>query len=111
MAKRPPEEDPASIGNILVEMGLLTEDELARLVSDFNASKDRRLGEYIVRHTRITEHHIKLALAKQQRMRGKTNEATVVSLMEIAQTTHERVMNGADQLLAVSKEFAKANGH
>jgi hypothetical protein len=103
----PPEEDPTSIGNILVSMGLLTEEKLAELVEDFKASKEELLGQFIVRRTELTEHQIEVAWLRQKRLRGKTNEAVVVRLMEISRTTNERIVNGADQLMMAAKVALK----
>ena len=70
MGRRPPEEDPASIGNVLVEMGLLTEHQLKQIVIEFKASKEELLGQFIVRKTPITEDQVELAFLRQQKLRG-----------------------------------------
>ena len=49
--KKRPEDDDTSIGNILINMGLLTEDELEEIVAAFQRSKEELLGEFIVRAT------------------------------------------------------------
>lgn len=111
MAERQtPEEDSTSIGNILVELGFLTQDRLRLLVAEFRASKDELLGEFIVRKTKLTEDDIKIAMTRQDCIRSKSKEAVIINLMEIAESTHQRVLNGADQLTMISQNYARAMG-
>lgn len=107
MSKLPPEKDPTSIGNILVEMGLLTEEKLAQLVADFRDAKEELLGEFIIRHTELTTSQVEMALIRQKRLRGRTNEAMVVRLMEISRDAHEKIIDRADQLMIATKAIAK----
>jgi len=103
----PPDKDPASIGNILIDMKLLSEFQLSELVDMFKASKDELLGEFIVRRTKITVDQIEIALLRQKRMRGKTNEAMVIRLLEISKDSHQNVVAIADQLTMATKMALK----
>jgi hypothetical protein len=120
MASVPPEKDPASIGNILVNMGLLTEKELIEIVKDFRAAKDELLGEFIIRktnekdvengeykYTPISEEQIEFALFKQRAMRGKVNGSVLDQAMKIVDVRHRKVMHEADELQAALKVAAK----
>lgn len=105
--KLSPERDPSSIGNILVDMGFLNESRLLSLIDRFRASKDELLGEYIVRHTELTEEQVEVALMRQKRLRGRTNEAMVARLMEISRNSHRNMMEGVEGLKMATKVAAK----
>lgn len=64
-----PEDDPTSIGNILIEMGFIDSVDLTLMVNDFKRSKDKMLGEYLVKHTSLTVKQLEAALACQRDMR------------------------------------------
>ncbi|MGW8179337.1 MAG: hypothetical protein ACWGQW_11335 [bacterium] len=72
-----PEDDPTSIGNILIQMGFISHNDLSRMVKEFKISKEEMLGEYFVRHTQLTVEQLEMALIRQQNMRG---QAVIVSL-------------------------------
>lgn len=65
-----PENDPTSIGNILVAMKVIDRQRLDELVREFKANKEELLGEYICREAKISQSIIDLALAKQKHLRG-----------------------------------------
>ena len=67
-----PKTDPSSIGNILIEMGTITANELMEHVRSFKLSSHNgeRLGEYLVRESCLTMEQLEIALDKQKRMRS-----------------------------------------
>jgi hypothetical protein len=102
MNKKPltPEEDLTSIGNILIEMGLISKEKLIELVKEFQVSKEELLGEFIVRHTHITEEHIEIALVRQRAMRnGHTTHAAVMDACTVASKVNERIVNTTEELV------------
>lgn len=72
-----PEDDPSSIGNILIQMGFINYNDLERMVKEFKMSKGEMLGEYLVRHTQLTVEQLEMALIRQQNMR---RQAVIVNL-------------------------------
>lgn len=103
-----PEDDPTSIGNILISMELLTKDELESLVSKFKASKEELFGEFIVRHhSKITKDHIEVAVIKQRAMRnnGHTQHAALSEIVEVSTRINNRIMSTADELTLLTKGF------
>ena len=105
----PPEADPASIGNILVEMKLLTAHELIEIVKEFKNTEDELLGEFIIRKTSITEDHIQIALVKQEQLRGNVDDDMVTKVIEIAKARQRKLANGVEELNK-AVELAKQNG-
>ena len=110
MFQKPPEQDPTSIGKILVEMDLIDEEELEKFVVEFRDTEDTLLGQFLVKKTSITEEQVELAFLKQQQLRGKVTKKMLCRVLEIADNRHNRLMNSADQLIALSQQAVKANG-
>jgi hypothetical protein len=102
--QKPKDDDATNIGNVLVEMGLLTKTQLASIVVDFKAAKDELLGQFIVRKTALTEDQIELAVLKQKIMRGESGDKVIDRLMEISRRSGDKVNEGLDGLTALSPE-------
>lgn len=96
--RKDPEEDPSSIGNVLISMGLISESELYGIIEEFKASKEELLGEFIVRKSRITEYQLEFALIKQKIMRGEGDRKLYDRLLQISQQSGKRVCDSLDDL-------------
>jgi len=90
--------DPTSIGNILIDMGLIVKDELERLAEEFNKSdKDELLGQFLLRYTNISAEEIELALIRQRRMRGETvNYDTILKALDLSRRTQQKLRTRVD---------------
>jgi hypothetical protein len=107
-----PEDDPSSIGNILVAMGVISKQLLEQLVADFRKNKEELLGEFILRHARdlgcdITDGIIELALMKQRRMRGDNDNAAVLKTLNAARKTQTRIVAKAEKVSMMAMAFNK----
>jgi len=107
LRRKKPEDDPTSIGNVLVEMKLLSESDLERIIEEFKASKEELLGQFIVRKSAITDDQLELALLKQKVMRGEGGQKVFDRLVEISQRSGQRVCNGLDELTTLAKATVK----
>jgi hypothetical protein len=109
MAKLSPEDDPSSIGNILVSMGAIDRMTLIKLVAMFNAEKDTRLGEFLQRHADVPEGTVELALMKQRRMRGENSVDDVRLTLKAAKETQDRVLAKVGRVSMMAMEFKKCS--
>lgn len=74
--KKPPTYDveQTNIGNVLRDMGLITEEELQAAALDHIRNKER-LGETLIAHGVITKEQLEQALAVQAKLRTDGKEA------------------------------------
>ena len=108
-----PAEDPTSIGNILVEMGLLNQEQLVELVAKFREKHDELLGEFIVRNAPgITEEHVELALIRQQSLRGngRISRETVARSFTLSSTVQQNLVGNITEFAGFARSIAKING-
>lgn len=64
-----PVDDFSSFGNVLVNMGLLTKEDLFGLLSIQQQSKEIKIGELAIRYGFITEQQLKDAVELQNKIR------------------------------------------
>lgn len=112
MSKVPPENDPTSIGNILVAMGLVGLEDLKKLAGEFHAKTQEELfGQFVAKRKDISRETLELALIKQRHMRGKITHKMMMRSIEITQGNHNKLVDGVDQLILTAKvAVSKANG-
>lgn len=82
-----PNADPASIGNILLRMRLITQEQIELIISEQKTMKeDLLLGNLMVAKGWITRDQLELALAAQKGLRngGKNGQALAVAELSIA---------------------------
>ena len=103
---KPPETDPTSIGNVIVSLGFITEEELNIAVKKFRASKEELLGEFLIRKTSLTEKQLKDALARQTELRKPTH-ATIVQAFNNARQTNDRLNAKTDELVELTTALAE----
>lgn len=96
-----PEIDPTSLGNILVEMHLITNEQLIILVIDFEDYKkqEQLLGQFLLRQKVITETQLEIALIRQQMLRGKVDQKSVQRIISLTIHSDERVSNSLTGLV------------
>ena len=101
-SRLPPEDDPSSIGNVLVSMGVLDKETLKQLVEEFRRKKDELLGEFIRERTGCTEGMIDLALLRQNRMRGDNGASAVQKAINIVRRTQTRIVVKVEEMAAAA---------
>lgn len=104
--------DPASIGNILVEEGHLTDVELVELVRryEIEKEKDERLGQFIIQHSKVTQENVDKALEIQKYMK-KSGRNSLRKVVNLSSRSHKRAMNAMDEVVDLAQQAIKANGH
>lgn len=103
----PPKEDPASIGNLIVESGVVTREEFERLLMEFQSLTVQELmGEFFVRKVEnFTYEQLKVLLAQQKRMRGEVLEhAEIMGVIQLANDVQERATQEVETFLRVVDE-------
>ena len=104
-----PDDDPTSIGNLIVTEGLLTHEHLVELVAEYRASS-RMLGEFLVEKGVLDSEQLRVILLKQNVLRqGGVTHRHVLTALQIARDVDERMARQMDKLLRVtSTAIAKA---
>ena len=88
-----PEDDPTSIGNILLRMGLVTRDQLESVMSEqVHMREDLLMGNLMVAKGLISKEQLEVALAAQKGMRsgGRSGQALAVADVCLTHTTNNR---------------------
>jgi len=102
MSKLSPENDPTSIGNILVDMGVITQEKLQKLGDEFRAQREEMFGQFLVRNAGISQDQLELALIKQKQLRGeKVDMSMLLHVINISKKSHERLLNKIDGFSAI----------
>ncbi|MBI3902051.1 MAG: hypothetical protein HY306_03780 [Nitrosomonadales bacterium] len=71
------------IGALLLEMGIMSENDLHHLLNDFDPKKDGRFGGYLVKRKIITLTQLDEALLQQQGIGGEAHPDHLPSLHEL----------------------------
>jgi len=95
--RKPPAEDPTSIGAILIAMSAITPDQLAEAVEQQERSSlEHLLGKLLVADGHCTPDQLDIALAAQEAMRSKNKARQAIAVAEIAKQRKQKT-NGARQ--------------
>ena len=102
-----PEEDPTSIGNVLVDLGFITVQDLERAVREFKELKEEFLGEFLIRKTQLTEDQLHLALLKQSELRGKPpTHSAVVKAFGASLKSNDRLLSTTEEITRLTTLIA-----
>ena len=71
------------IGDVLVNMGILSEQDLQNCLNDFDPEKDGRFGGYLVKRKAITLVQLDQALLQQQGVGNEAKPGALPSLQEL----------------------------
>jgi hypothetical protein len=97
--RKPPAEDPTSIGAILIAMSAVTPDQLKDAVEQQErATLEHLLGKLLVADGHCTSDQLEIALAAQEAMRSKNKSKQAIAVAEIARY-RKKGTNGARQRL------------
>jgi hypothetical protein len=104
----PPEDDPTSIGNLLLEERLLTRDQLQLYVNEFKENVGHFIGSFLVSKGVLTEPKLAVVLLKQKaRRNGGVEHEHVMDVIKVAERTQLQVDTSIDRLMNV---MARATG-
>jgi hypothetical protein len=80
-----PADDPTSIGNILINLGVVTEQQLRAAVADkHRTAPDELLGLFMVGREIINREHLEKALKTQQQLRSNGKTARALAQADVA---------------------------
>lgn len=97
-----PDQDPTSIGNLLVRSGLCTREHLDQLLKEFSRSSVEELfGQFLLAKSILTEEQLEFLLIKQLAERNGATNSQVTRAIKIAGTSQEKVSAGVDELNSV----------
>ena len=111
-----PRDDPSSLGNLIVQEGILTPEQFAVFLSDFQSARiDMLLGQFIRSKKKangepyMTDHELEVLLLKQERMRngGRVGHEAVLKMMDVAQRSQDELSSEVSEFNAA---MLKANG-
>jgi len=112
-------DDPTSLGNLLVQDGILTQFQLSEVLYEFRRSRagdlleqfESMLGEYLIEKSIITEEKLQLVRIRQSAVRnGGVEHHHVMEAMKVAEKTQSKQDSCADELLAASSCLALKAG-
>jgi len=90
----PPENDPLSLGNLLIASGHCTQGDIDSALTH----RDEMMGEYMVRHGIISRDVLEVMLAKQRAARGGNG-----AIAAFAQLAVDRAKRLGDNLGSLDK--------
>jgi len=107
-----PKDDRTSIGNVLLDMGVITQDQLEHAVGvQEQSTVDELLGMILVHHNFCSRADVEAALSAQATLREKPNSKYRFALVGMDEAIKRRRNNPA-RLRAVAKaaEFRASTG-
>jgi hypothetical protein len=102
MSKR---EAESRLGDVLLRMGTITNEQLADAVARQRAGDARALGVLLLDLGYAEARHIELALLRQQALRGHFSCEDGLRLLEEAREGTERVGSSLSDLAAAAEEL------
>jgi len=111
----PPSEDPSSIGNIIVGLGILSKDLFQEFIREFQELEiEILLGRFLVEKEVLTEEQLELALLTQKKMRsnGRIKHELLFEAMEAMDKVQQSTAkHRVERLRAVARVATmKVNG-
>jgi len=105
-----PADDPTSLGSILVDMGLLSRENLATVVElQERSSLDQLLGRLAVAEGLISADQLEEALSAQAGLRSKSRPRRALAQAKIVELSAALVKGAATRLRARATEVRKAH--
>lgn len=100
-----PKDDPHSIGNILKDMGLLTEGQLSTVLElQDRSSIEVMLGKLMVAEGLISNKQLDIALRAQEGLRHEDKTARALGQAEVAEASCATVINVASRVRTKSSD-------
>ena len=98
-------EAESRLGDVLLRMGTITNEQLADAVARQRAGDARALGVLLLELGYAEARHIELALLRQQALRGHLSCEDGLRLLEEAREGTERVGSSLSELAAAAEEL------
>ena len=116
-----PHEDPTSLGAILLELGLVTHEQLEMVIKQQRLMREETmLGVLLVHNGILTQTELDIALSAQRGMREKSRIKQAMAVANIAigrhrrQTLHDRreriIEKGTQIIKHISDNYATVTG-
>lgn len=93
------------LGDVLLRMGTITNEQLADAVARQRAGDARALGVLLLELGYAELRHVELALLRQQALRGHLTCEDGLRLLEEAREETQRVGNSFSELVAAAEEL------
>ncbi len=93
------------LGDVLLRMGTITDEQLADAVARQRAGDSRALGVLLLELGYAELRHVELALLRQQALRGHLTCEDGLRLLEEAREETQRVGNSFSELVAAAEEL------
>lgn len=101
--------DDARLGDVLLRMGTITEEQLADAVDKQRLGDPRPLGVLLTELGYADARDVHLALLRQQALRGKLSHHDGLRLLEEAREETERAGASLSELTAAAEELGRKN--
>lgn len=98
-------EAESRLGDVLLRMGTLTQEQLADAISRQRAGDSRPLGEVLLELGYAEARDIELALLRQQALRGHLTCEDGLRLLEEAREGTQRVASSLSELTSAAEEL------
>jgi hypothetical protein len=104
-------DDPTSIGSILLAMGVITEEQLDRVIEEQQRLReDTLLGKLLVANGYCTAQQLEIAIAAQEGMRSEDKASNAIALADVALSRHRRpsVIKQRKRIMEKGQEAVKS---
>ena len=104
-----PEEDPTSLGNLLVDKAIVTSEELVDLIKEFRTGHiETLLGQFLVKKGLLTEEQLDLILVQQKKLRNGAypEHYMTMELMDIADRTQGNILKEVEEFTSMVKALS-----
>jgi hypothetical protein len=92
-----PKDDQTSLGNILVNMGAITQEQLDKIIEEQKMSPlDVLMGKLLVADGYVAEHQLAAAMEVQQGLRTASKYQRAMIMSQIAVRTSQRLVASAE---------------
>lgn len=100
-----PRDTDSRVGDVLLKMGALTEQQLAEAVARQRAGDPRHLGELVIELGYAEPRDVELALLRQQALRGRLTHEDGIRLLDEAREGTQRAMSSIEDLVSAAEEL------
>lgn len=105
-----PKDDPTSLGAILLELGLVTQEQLDEVVEQQRHMREETmLGVLLVHNGILTQSELDIALSAQKGMRedNRTNQALAVANLAIGRHRRQTMVDRRERIVQKGAQIIK----
>jgi len=106
-----PSEDPTSLGAVLLELGLVTQEQLNDVIEQQQHMREETmLGVLLVHNGVLTQSELEIALSAQQGMReeNRTNQALAVANIAIGRHRRKTMLDRRERIAQKGAEIVRS---